>query len=239
MGQSSSIPSMPNFSTGVDIDEDEGAMFGPIVAGTAPISPGGSIVRPTVAGELIWLQPSTLSAYADLAPVDQWNCSCAVPHHGIGTAAGRPIYHATGGPNNSPYITLDGIDDFLAFTAVAGQIDEHVNATFLIVCKSSNTNATCLFQTRSTNVKCIRQGTVAGKFEAYSDPTGTVIGDISTTNWQIIKTQLLATHSFQWKLGAASFFWGGHVAELLVYGPGVSVGDYNLLAAYLAAKYGL
>lgn len=74
--------------------------------------------RASVAGLITWLRPDTGYVTLNGADVSAVADRAATPHNLSQAVAGeQPAYEATGGPNGTPCITHDGVDETLASTA--------------------------------------------------------------------------------------------------------------------------
>jgi len=151
------------------------------------------------------------------------------------TAANRPTYKAS--QQNGLSIARfagGGSPDALLSTA-----ETLANMTVFSVLKSGGTSSLYI-STFGTNNNALIQGYVAGKIEWYNSPR-TIIGDISTSNFQNIYTALgSATNGSAWTIGAAislSNPWVGDLGEMLVYNSALSAENIALVVSYIASKW--
>ena len=117
---------MPSVSTGIDLDEDEG-LFGPILAGTSPVAPGGFSGPGEIPGLYWFFNPDTglfqtaggAAATALNDPVGQaQDQSASLSHAAQLTAANRPLLKpATQNSKNT--ILWDGSNDAMEAPLIA------------------------------------------------------------------------------------------------------------------------
>ena len=133
-----------------------------------------------------------------------------------------------------PIVRFDGNDVLL--TASTGGSS---TITIFSVVKSANTIGG-YFLGLGNNNKAIIHGYVGATWEYYSSPR-THLGDISTSEFQIITSRVGSSQTNPISLGAdmgsIAPWGGGDVAELMIFKSALSNEDYNAVYDYLDAKY--
>lgn len=124
---------------------------------------------------------SLLGTLADGAAVSSWTDEGEGTHTATqGTAARKPTFHASGGPNNLPYLTFDGTDDVLAIAAVS---EVQPTTHFFVFNDPTPADANSLILVNSTTA---RQQVWVG-FSALRIYAGTTIsGSSPGGNWRVL-----------------------------------------------------
>ncbi len=197
---------------------------------------GPSFSPSDISGLIIWNKADSL-ALTNGAAVSSWTDSSSNANHATqATAANKPTF-ITNQINGKPIVRFDGTD-FLTTTVL---IASTAAVSVYIVVKNSSTSPGNYLLSMGTDLNAIISEFVAGKWEYYSSPR-TVIGNTSTTVFQIIKTTVGSSVLGGWVVGAwssGSSPFIGDVAEIIVYNSVLSGANDTSVTSYLQSKYGL
>lgn len=204
-----------------------------IVINSFRFGAGGSFSPDDIAGLVLWLKADSL-ALSDGDFVGTWEDSSAAGNDASNGFAGTIPTYQTNELNGLPVVRFDGSDNLTtaSITAITAW-------SIFFVVKSAGTGTAYLLAAGSDTTAIIH-GFVGGKWEYFNSPR-TQIGDISTTNFQVITSVNGGTATGVWFIGQASAgsVWAGDVAEIIAYNTALSGGDQTSVQNYLAAKYAL
>jgi peptidoglycan hydrolase-like protein with peptidoglycan-binding domain len=184
----------------------------------------------------LWLKADAITGLSDGDPVNSWVDSSS---NGIDatqtTSDYQPIYK-TGIINTLPTVNFDGSDDLL----VTPSQNAAAGITVFTVVKSADTSSSN-FATFGDINNAIITGDSNSLWE-YFDTPRTTLGNISTSEFQIITSRVGSSINGAWSLGSdpaliLSSPWGGFVAEYIVFKSVLSDDDYNAVYDYLYSKY--
>jgi len=250
----------PSFLAGQKYAEDRRTLRAAKVTATAPSQIGTRLVG-------WWSADAGVSPGTDGVGVSQWNDRSLAWPLTQATASYMPVYHASG-PNGKPFITFDGIDDYLEVTGPQGiwkspctiimvTSDPTQSAAFNLfydynqesvfpylnkACHESNYNVWCARNHQTT----ASAGWALQTFWFGSDPYDTqywLKGVASTQGFIKGNTPGTFAGGARWVLLGCrsdnSNWFTGSMAELCIYGAALSDRERLGVEAYLAAKYGL
>lgn len=190
-----------------------------------------------IAGLKLWLKADAITGLADGASVATWADSSGNGNDATQSTAGSQPLYKTGSVNGLPVVRFDGADDWMSTPSIAAITDWTV---FVVAKNALTTNAFFLSAGGDTN--SLITDFTAGKWE-YFDTPRTVIGNTSTTLFQVITSAVGGSVVGAWYIGRPSsglvVLWGGDIAEIVAYNSLLSAGQITQVQGYLAAKYGL
>lgn len=86
------------------------------VAASGPAPPSTPITIVTSLTAVLWCRDTYVEAGGAGTGVTQWTDLSPNGRHGTAAGAATPALSLSGGPNSTPLITFDGVDDILTFT---------------------------------------------------------------------------------------------------------------------------
>jgi hypothetical protein len=210
-------------------------------------------------GLRLWLKADAITGVADGAAVTTWpdssNDAIVVTQ---GTAANKPLYRATGGPNSRPAVDFDGSNDFFDLSTLSVTSG---SKSFFIVGNPTDTSGTGqYFFDTSTGRIIIAHCAATGAFNqvGWYDGTWRAIAAATTGN-QFLEWVLTSGGNGEvWRngssLGTAAYsakaiggtttigqgnYYKGKISELLIYDTALSAGNRQLVESYISQKYAL
>ena len=194
----------------------------------------GSSFSPLSLSPIVWLKADTINL-SDGADISLWaDQSGNGRDYSQGDNSKQPNY-ILNQKNGLPIVRFNGSSDLLT----ASGLSSVALSVYYVV--KSNTTTSKYLSTFGSNNKGVIQGFTVGKWEWYDTPR-TVIGDISTSSFQIISTIVGSSSAGSWGLGATS---GGSswlacdVGEFIAFASALSTGNDSLVKSYLGGKWGL
>lgn len=225
------------------------------IAQTGPGGVGSSSTN------ILWLKADAITGLSNGAAVSSWADASGNGANGVqNTAASRPVFTSSNSNfNNKPTVTLDGTNDFISLSALNHAAS---NYSFFLVHRSSSFNSQILFETQTGPLSLFYRG--SGTDKAYHDgakkgssinTTGTTLilyelsspnnsrifinGSQSQSNLGYTQRAISAQSALGSTYDGTSEFYGGDIAEGIIYNTTLNTVQRVLVENYLGAKYGL
>jgi len=169
----------------------------------------------------VWIEVSAGTVTLNGANVSQINDRWAGAYHCVqATASKQPLYVATGGPNNLPYITPNSVDDALRNTSISLSAARRLRF-YKVLAQASSGVTTVLTIRRTSTEAVVQMYSDATDFHMYSIANGEAAQDKLLTShpldtaWHAVSLQYLAT-------GTVGFVDGTAIAPAFTGSPGAA-----------------
>lgn len=235
------------------------------VSPSSSVSPSGVDDPSTIADLELWLKADSLSL-TDGDPISTWSDSSGNANHATSSGGNRPIYKASGGANNQPYVEFDGntqqfdLPDFLT-TFTEGHI-------FIVVKVDADPPAShngppvgaWSFVGGNQSFYPLDSGVI---WDNWASTTRKIVGDPtpSLTSWRLYEMLSKSANWTAWLDGTQIFTTGtntvqfgtgpkigvnsalsnlaGDIEEIIFYSRDINSTEIQTVKDYIADKYAL